>query len=129
MEGRKIVKSYTHVWRLNRSFYSFGGMDLPLPLSMNFMLYFIVAVIVMHLIGGLLPAIIRYLVIPLAVAWIFDQRLIDGKNPFQFIRSISAHYFVILTKGHKVSRFKHYKNEKPAIKSNISYRIHRKALN
>lgn len=128
MEGRKIVKSYSHVWRLNRTFYSFGGVDLPLPVSMNFMLYFIVAAVVMHFIGGLLPSIIRYIIIPLVVAWIFDQRLIDGKNPYQFIRSIATHYFVILSKGHKISRFKHYKTEKPAIKSNISYRIHRKAL-
>jgi len=126
MEGRKIIKSYHNIWRLNRTFYSFGGVDSPMPLSMNFIVYFLVTVAITHFLGGFLPGLIRYVLIPAAAAWIFDQRLIDGKNPFQFFRSIFTHYYVVFFKGHKVSRFKHYKVERPAVKAKIAYRIHQR---
>lgn len=124
-ESRKIVKSYNNVWRLSRTFYSLGGVDLPMPVSMNFIMYFILAEVPMYLLGGLLPGIVRYLVIPGIAAWVFDQRMIDGKNPYQFFRSIVVHYFIVIFKGHKVNRFRYYKIEYPAIKTIISYRTHK----
>lgn len=126
MEGRKIVKSYHNIWRLNRTFYSFGGVDSPMPLTMNFISYFLIMIVVMHFLGGFLPGIFRYLLIPGGFAWIFDQKMIDSKNPYQFLRSIVTHYYVVLVKGHKVRRFQHYKTERPSIESKISYRVHRK---
>lgn len=123
-ENRKIVKSYNNVWHLSRTFYSLGGIDLPMPVSMNFMMYFILAEVPMYFIGGLLPGMIRYLIIPGVIAWIFDQRMIDGKNPYQFFRSIAVHYFIVFFKGYKVSRFKHYKVEYPSVKMVIPYRKH-----
>lgn len=124
----RVVKSYTNVWKLNRTFFTIGNVKLPAPVSMNFMIYFIVIVIPIALLGDLLsniPGIIRYVIIPGGLAWIFDKKMIDGKNPYQFIRSICTHYYIIWVKGYKVNRFKHYKTIYPAIKTIITYRIHK----
>lgn len=124
-ENRKIIKSYNNVWHISRTFYSLGGIELPMPVSMNFMIYCILAEVPMYLIGGILPAMIRYIIIPAVIAWVFEQRIIDGKNPYQFFRSIVSYYFIVLVKGHKINRFQYYKVEKPEIKMSIPYRKHR----
>lgn len=124
MEKTKIVKSYANVWQLNRKFYSFGGVEAPVPLTMNFMAYFFVGLVVMKFFGGGVPGIIRYLLIPGGIAWLFDQKLIDGKTPYQFFRSITTHYYIIIFKGYRVNRFKYRKTVNPSVKAKIAYRIH-----
>lgn len=123
--NQKVVKSYNNVWRISRTFYTIGGFDLPMPVSLNFMLYFMLSIVPMHMFGGLLPSFIRYLLIPGGIAWIFDQRMLDGKNPFQFARSVVIHYYLVLFKGYKINRFRHYRAEYPSIETTISHRTHK----
>lgn len=124
-DNRKVVKSYNNVWQLNRTFYSIGGMNLPMPVSMNFMLYFLVSEIPMYYLGWLLPSSIRYLLVPGIIAWVFDQKMLDGKGPFQFVRSIAVHYYLVIAKGSQINRFKHYRADHPMIKEKIPYRVHK----
>ena len=125
MEQRRVVKSYNHIWKINRTFYNIGGMNLPIPVSFNLVIYFIITELIMFTIGGFIPwGSIRYLIIPLAAAWFLDQKLLDGKNPFKFAKSVIIYYFIIFTKGKYVSRYRYYKIEKPQIKANIPFRVH-----
>lgn len=123
-EERKIVKSYNNIWKLNRTFYSIGGVSLPTPVSINFAGYFVLAIVIMYFIGFMFPSIIRYVLIPIAFAWIFDAKLLDGKSPFQFAGSMATHLYLVYGKGSKINRYKHYQAENPKIDSKIAFRTH-----
>ncbi len=125
-QEERIVRSYTKVWRIQRVFYGFGEIQFPIPVSAGFLVYFTLALLMMQLLSSFLPIrpAFRYVLIPGGIAWLFDQKMIDGKNPFQFIRSILSFYYMRLTKGKQINRFKHFKAEQPIIKEEIPYRVH-----
>lgn len=121
----KYIKSYSKVWKIERRFYGFGGFHLSTPIGIYKIIYFALSIALMAVVGGFITSpIIRFVVVPGFLAWLLDQKLIDSKNPYQFIRSLALHYIIVLFKGPNVSRFRHYKLKIVAIKDKISYRVH-----
>lgn len=124
-QQRKIIKSYTSVFRIERKFHGFGGVTFPIAFSFNSVIYWGLAAFIMHYIGWWIPSLMRYFIIPGVLAWVFDQKLLDGKSPFQFARSIVIYYYILLVKGGRISRYRYYKKEKPVMHVNASYRVHK----
>ena len=129
-ERRILLKSYSKVWKIERILYNLGGWNLPSPLALNTLIYWVGFAILMKFVGmlpliGQISPMYRYLLIPGALAWFFNNKLLDGKNPFAFMRSILIHIFVITTKGHIISKFRYIKpkNTKVIFTSKISSRI------
>lgn len=129
---RVILRSYSKVWKIERYLYNLGEINLPNPIALNTLIYWMGFSILMVILSkipliGMISPMYKFLVIPGALAWFFNNKLLDGKNPLAFIRSILVHYYIIFFKGHIISRFRYIKNTKKAIyKSKISYRILKK---
>lgn len=125
----KILKSYSKVWKIERTFYQIGGFNLPSPVALNTIIYFLVFAIVMFLarnmlIISLIPDAFKYLFIPGGIAWLCSNKLLDGKNPLSFVLSIVTHYLTILVKGYRINRYKYIDSKGTAkYTTKISYRI------
>lgn len=126
----RILKSYSKVWKIERVFYQVGGFTLPNPIALNTFLYFMVFELILFLtrnvvLLNLIPGAVRYLIIPGGLAWLCNNKLLDGKNPISFVLSIFVHYTNILSRGGHINRYKYIKSRKGIAKysTNISYRI------
>lgn len=135
-EEYKVLKSYSKVWRIERMFYEIGGVNLPFPVAFNALIYYIVFVFLIYVLRGVviinkIPPLYKYLFIPGGLAYLFNSKLLDGKNPIGFLKSILIHYYVIFFKGSKVVRYKYIKarKEKAKYTNKISYRILEKTKN
>lgn len=124
----RILKSYSKVWKIERVFYQIGGVNLPNPVALNTLLYFLVFEVLMYLLKNfpiisLLPGYLKHLFIPGGLAWLCNNKLLDGKNPFSFVKTIVVHYAVVFMYGTHINRYK-YVNEKGTAKytNKISYR-------
>lgn len=129
-ERGRILRSYSKVWRLERLLYQIGKVNLPSPIAVYTIIYWMGFAVLMMFLGVFdvvknIPVIYRFLIIPGALAYFFKYQKLDGKNPFAFFRSIILHYYVIFFKGSRVSRFRYIKPEKRKVRFNsiLSYRI------
>jgi len=126
----RILRSYSKVWRIERMFYQLGGYNLPFPLAINAIIYFagfMVLSVAMSKFAFFkwIPSLWRYALIPGALAYAFNNKLLDSKNPLSFLRSVLTHFFVIIFKGSRIMRFRNVKvkNQRAVFNTKISFRI------
>lgn len=126
----KILRSYSKVWKIERVFYQLGGINLPLAVALNSLLYYLMFLVITVALSrfkviSLIPPLYRFILLPGALAWLFNNKLLDGKNPVAFLRSIFTHYLVIWFKGSRIVRFRNIKvkNERAIFKNKISFRV------
>ena len=94
MSKKRVTKSYKSIWNVNRTLYSLGDINLPVPLTFGQIGWFVLGFTVMLLLGDALSFIpiignffFRLLVIPIALSAFMSKKTFDGKKPYEFIKS------------------------------------------
>lgn len=124
----KILRSYSKVWKIERVFYQFGEWNLPNPIALNTVIYFTVFFFLMFFLSkiqiiGNISGIYRYAVIPGVLAWTCNNKMLDGKNPLGFIKSILMHCVGNWFVGSRLNRYKYIKSkDKARYTTRITYR-------
>lgn len=90
-ESEKIqIYSYAKVWSLEHSIYSIGNVNLPIPVHPYDVLYFVIALVLVTMLGrflqafNLLPGIIRYFIFPYLISVFLRKKKLDGKSPIKY---------------------------------------------
>lgn len=100
----KKIRSYTSIWSVEKVIYAINDLQLPFPITFTQMTWFVVSLFVVILFGNLPPlslidgALLKYLGIPVSLAWFMSQKTFDGKKPYGFLKSI-----VTYTIRHKIT--------------------------
>lgn len=93
------IRNYTNFWNLERKFYSFQDIQLPVPVSVRVLLVFVFTGIpwwgLMFLLNVSLgsPWFLIWLVPPAGLAWVGGKPIFEGKTLFQYIRSRIVYIF------------------------------------
>ena len=94
----KKIKSYTSIWNVEKVIYAINDLKLPFPVSFNQMAWFVLTLFIVIVLGNLPPlslingALLKYLGIPVGIAWFMSQKSFDGKKPIGFIKSIYRYF-------------------------------------
>ena len=89
----KKIKNYTSIWNVEKMIYALSDVQLPFPVSLTQMAWFIFLLFAMILFKHMPPVslidnmLVKYLVIPGGVTWFISQKTFDGKKPYSFLRS------------------------------------------
>ena len=89
----KKIKSYTSIWSVEKVIYAINDFQLPVPVTVSQMAWFVVSLFVVILFGELSlfnmidGAFLKYFGIPVAFTWFVSQKTFDGKKPFGFLKS------------------------------------------
>lgn len=94
---RLRIPTYRQVWRLERVLYQIERMRLPFPITFRQMGIFVVSALVMAVLSKVpgvagLPALVRYIGIPVLLAWYLTKQTLDGKPPHLWLRSMYRYY-------------------------------------
>ncbi|MBA4493652.1 TcpE family conjugal transfer membrane protein [Paenactinomyces guangxiensis] len=109
----KQIRVYNQVFRIEKTVYSVQGINLPLPVSYRQMAFFVGTLLVMVFLNKFPPIswidyfLIKFVAIPVIVAWFFTRKTLDGKAPHRFILRYLEHLF----KAHHFARYQEL--EKP----------------
>ena len=85
------IRSFTGIWRVQKILYAVGDRNLPVPLPFAWVAWFVATFAIMLLLGGFLPGLWRYGVIPVGIATIMGRLSFEGKRPDRFLRSVISH--------------------------------------
>lgn len=89
----KKLKSYTSIWAVDKIIYAIGNANLPIPVTITQIAWFVTAWFVTLMFGDLPPlswiesTVIRCFAVPAGLAWVMTQKSFDGKKPLGFLRS------------------------------------------
>ena len=89
----KKIKSYTNIWSIEKALYSLNDLSLPFPVTVSQITFFVIALFAVIFLGQFPPlslidnALIKYLAVPVGVAWFMSQKTFDGKRPYRFLYS------------------------------------------
>jgi TcpE family len=120
------IRVYNQVFRIEKTVYSIQGIHLPQPVSYRQMAFFVGTLLIMIILNAFPPIswidffLIKFIGIPVLVAWFFTSKTLDGKAPHRFIFRYIEHQF-------KHKRFARYKEigktkQKYQFDSYVSYR-------
>lgn len=112
----KELRTYNSVFRIEKTIYAIEDFQLPVPVTYR-QLAFFGGTLVMMIILSRLPVtgwvlnyapiisteIIKYGLIPVASAWFFTKKLMDGKRPHRFLWCYFQHR---LLSPHRFSRYR-----------------------
>lgn len=124
------VKSYSKVWRIERFLYAVGGRNLPFPVAIKAIMYFIAFTFILKL--NIPPfnwvpfrdQLIYSYGVPAGLAYFFSKQLLDGKNPLLWLKSITIHFIRWVTGYNTLNRYKRVpKSEKAQYTNRIAYRV------
>jgi hypothetical protein len=93
----KKIKSYTSIWSVEKVIYAINDLQLPFPITLTQMTWFVLSVLFVILFGKVPPlsfisgAFLKYLGIPVAFTWFMSQKTFDGKRPYGFLKSILSY--------------------------------------
>lgn len=95
----KEIKTYTNIWKVERTFYSFSDLRLPRPVSMTAVFWFLAVFFLSLIMDGIPPfvfdgVLVNNVAIPIFVAWFMNKKTFDGKKPYSFVRSVVSYYFM-----------------------------------
>lgn len=95
----KKLRSYTRIWSVEKVIYAINDFRLPFPVTFNQMSWFVLSLLVVMLLGNLPPlslidgALLKYIGIPVGLAWFMSQKTFDGKKPYSFLKSVLTYWF------------------------------------
>ncbi|MDQ0416525.1 hypothetical protein J2Z48_000692 [Croceifilum oryzae] len=87
----KQIRVYNQVFRIEKTVYSVQGIQLPIPVSYRQLAFFAGTLFLMFLLNEIPPFswvdyyLIKFIGIPLLVAWFFTRKTLDGKAPHRFL--------------------------------------------
>ena len=90
----KKLKSYTGIWSVEKVVYAINDFNLPFPVSLSQMAWFVVSLLLVILLSKLPPlnlikgAFLKYLGIPLFLTVFMNGKSFDDKKPHSFIKSV-----------------------------------------
>ena len=93
----KKLKSYTGIWSVEKIIYAINDWTLPFPVTFTQMGWFVGAIIAVIMFQDMPPlsmtdnVLLKYIVIPVGVAWFMSQKTFDGKKPYNFLKSFIAY--------------------------------------
>lgn len=93
----KKIKSYTSIWNVEKVIYAINDMQLPFPVTVTQMTWFVMSILFIMLFGDLPPlsfidgALLKYLGLPVAFTWFMSQKTFDGKKPYGFLKSVISY--------------------------------------
>lgn len=95
----KEVKTYTNIWKVERTFYAFNDIRLPRPVSVTFIFWFLAVFFLSLVMDGIPPFIfdgvlVNNLAIPIFAAWFMNKKTFDGKKPYSFVKSAVSYFFM-----------------------------------
>ncbi len=95
----KQIRVYNQVFRIEKTVYSIQGINLPLPVSYRQLAFFVGTLLIMVVLNKFPPIswvdyfLIKFVGIPVIVAWFFTRKTLDGKAPHRFILRFLEHFF------------------------------------
>ena len=94
------IHTYRQVWRQEHMIYQIEGVRLPFPLSLRQGGTFGVLVVCLAILSRipgveLIPAAIRYILIPGALTWFLTKQKLDGKPPLKWLASWLVYLFSV----------------------------------
>lgn len=95
----KEVKTYTNIWRVERTFYAFNDIRLPRPVSVTFIFWFLAVFFLSLVMDGIPPfvfdgVLVNNIAIPIFAAWFMNKKTFDGKKPYSFVKSAVSYFFM-----------------------------------
>jgi hypothetical protein len=85
------IRTYRQVWLQEKVIYQVERVRLPFPISLRQASLFALFAVSLGLLGsivpGLLPPLLRYLLLPGALTWFLTRSRLDGKPPLLWLRS------------------------------------------
>lgn len=90
----KKLKSYTGIWSVKKVIYAINDFNLPFPVSLSQISWFVVSLLLVILLSKLPPlsfikgAFLKYLGIPLFLTVFMNGKSFDDKKPYSFIKSV-----------------------------------------
>jgi hypothetical protein len=126
----KQIRIYNQVFRIEKTVYSIQGIPLPIPVSYRQLAFFVGTLCFMLILNAVPPFnwieyyLLKFLGIPMLVAWFFTRKTLDGKAPHRFL----FRYFEHLLSKHHFARYQ--KLEQPAgekyqYKGEVAFRFDR----
>jgi len=96
-ENRLRIRTYRQVWHLEQVIYQIERVRLPFPVTFRQVGVFGAALLVMVVVSrvgvvGALSPVLRYALIPGAVAWYLTSQRLDGKPPHRWIISMVRYW-------------------------------------
>ncbi|MBD1370835.1 conjugal transfer protein [Hazenella sp. IB182357] len=102
------IRIYNQVFRVEKTVYSMQGVHLPFPVSYRQMAFFVGALFIMILLNKFPPIswidlfLVKFIAIPVLVAWFFTRKTLDGKAPHRFLLRYLEHFFA----AHHFARYR-----------------------
>ena len=93
----KRIKSFTSIWNVEKMIYAISDLDLPVPVSITQMMWFVGIMFAMIVFKHVPPismidnVLIKYLVIPGGITWFISQKTFDGMKPYTFLWSVISY--------------------------------------
>lgn len=90
MQDKIILRSYKKMNSIEKKIYTIQNFKLPMPVNLNAAVYFIIVVLIIMLLSkivpflGLLPPVIKFILIPYFLAQYMRQKKLDGKKPWKY---------------------------------------------
>lgn len=95
----KRLKDYSSIWNVEHIIYALNDVNLPFPLTLSQISWFVGAWIVTLVFKNVFPLVLidntlmKHIVLPAGIAWIMSQKTFDGMKPLTFICSVFGYIF------------------------------------
>lgn len=102
-----IISTHEKAWKYEKKVYAISNWKLPVPVNLSRMGYFGIGLFLMLIVSkipliAMIPAVIRYLLVPFLIMKFLARITFDGKSPLRWL----AGFFGYARESRSVSRFK-----------------------
>jgi hypothetical protein len=87
------LRTYRQVWLQEKVIYQVERIRLPFPISLRQASLFALFALILGLVGGFLPPLLRFLLLPGLLTWFLTRQRLDGKPPLLWLRSLLRYLF------------------------------------
>lgn len=115
-ENRIQIYSYQKVWNFEKKIYSFQNLNLPVPVNPYSILYVLGIALFFFVLGKIIPiitvvpAVLRFVMIPYIISNYLMKKKLDGKKPLKFFVGYVRYLFY--DKRHFMERFSMHRDSK-----------------
>lgn len=124
------IKSYSSIWSVEGVLYAVGDVKLPFPFTFSQVGWFVGSLVTVFFLSDVPPvslienSLIKYVGIPVLIAWFMSQKSFDGKSPIVYLVSLISYFFrpKLTYGGKKIYKKRKYKlnDEITAVRSDVS---------